>query len=176
MTQVRIAPHLLALLLTASAVVCSPAMASTQWKWRDTNGSIQYSDRPPPQGTPDSAILTRPRSSSMRVVTPPLTAPSGTEGQGTPVAPAAPKASDPELEAKRRKAEDEKLAQQKAEEAKVAKQRAENCSRARDYQRTLDNGMRIARVNGKGEREILDDKARADEQRRNQETMQANCQ
>lgn len=88
---------------------------------------------------------------------------------------AAAKASDPELEARRKKAEDEKLAKQKADEDKSARQRADNCQRARGYQRTLQDGIRVSRTNAKGEREILDDKGRAEEMQRTQEAMQANC-
>jgi hypothetical protein len=79
------------------------------------------------------------------------------------------------LDVKRRKAEEEKEVQRKAEEEKSAKIRAENCTQARNYQRTLNDGIRIARTNSKGEREVLDDKGRADEQRRTQEAISVNC-
>jgi hypothetical protein len=85
------------------------------------------------------------------------------------------KASDPELEARKRKAEAEKDAAKKAAEAQQAKTRSENCERARSYQRSLDSGMRIARTSASGEREILDDKARADEQARNRDVLNSNC-
>ena len=42
--------------------------------------------------------------------------------------------------------------------------------------RTLESGMRLARTNDKGEREILDDKQRADEtQRTRQDVIAADC-
>ena len=44
--------------LGASARVVLPAEA--QWKWRDKGGHVQYSDLPPPAGTPDQDILARP--------------------------------------------------------------------------------------------------------------------
>ena len=53
--------------------------------------------------------------------------------------------------------------------------RAENCARARSYQKSLDSGMRIARTNDKGEREILDDAARAQEQQRTREIIASDC-
>jgi len=174
MKHVHYAPHVLALILSAGAVVCTPALASGQWKWRDANGSIQYSDRPPPQGTPESAILAKPRASTARIVTPPVAAASAQAAVGR-AAPAAGKASENELDAKRRKAEEEEKAKQQAEEAKLAKDRAENCERAKSYQRTLNDGIRISRTNAMGEREILDDKGRAEEMQRTQDAIRANC-
>jgi hypothetical protein len=41
--------------------------------------------------------------------------------------------------------------------------------------RGLDEGLRVARVNEKGEREFLDDKGRAEEAARNRETINADC-
>lgn len=157
--------------LLLAALAPLPAQAAPQWKWRDAQGQIQYSDRPPPPGVPDKDILKRP-SGAVRAA------------QTLPSAPAAPasaaslpglKASDPELEARKRKAEAEKEAAQKAQEAEQAKTRAQNCERARSYQRSLDSGMRIARTNANGEREILDDAARAQEMSRNREVISSNC-
>jgi len=147
-----------------------------QWKWRDASGAIQYSDRPPPAGTPDSAILARPTPSSSRQVRV-VEAASGANGAapGSAAAPAAAKTVDPELEARRKKSEEERVARQKGEEDKQAKVRADNCERARGYERSLKDGLRIARTNDKGEREILDDKARNEELQRTQETIQSNC-
>lgn len=174
MKNAHYAPHVLALILSAGAVVCTPALASGQWKWRDANGSIQYSDRPPPQGTPESAILAKPRASTARIATKPVEAASAPVA-GSRAAPAAAKASENELDAKRRKLEEEEKAKQQAEEAQQAKARAENCERAKTYQRTLNDGIRISRTNAKGEREILDDKGRADELRLTQDAIRANC-
>jgi hypothetical protein len=85
------------------------------------------------------------------------------------------RASDPELEARRKQAEQEAAAKKKAEDDKVAAARAENCKRAQAQMRTLDSGIRIARVNDKGEREILDDDARAAETKRTQGVIAAEC-
>jgi hypothetical protein len=57
----------------------------------------------------------------------------------------------------------------------VAKARAENCERAKRAKATLDTGIRIATTNAKGEREIMDDKARGDEARRMDETIRSDC-
>jgi hypothetical protein len=53
--------------------------------------------------------------------------------------------------------------------------RADNCKRAREHLASLDSGVRLARTNEKGEREILDDKARADEMQRTRQIMASEC-
>jgi Domain of unknown function (DUF4124) len=170
-----LAPALAALLATL-ALATQHAQAGMQWKWRDASGAIQYSDRPPPPGTPESAILTRPAGSARAASPRPVEAASEASSA------ASAKPADAELEAKRKKvdeerkkAEDEKAAKLKAEQEKQAKQQAENCQRARNYQRTLQDGIRIVRTNNKGEREVLDDAGRAAEMQRTQEAIQASC-
>ena len=82
---------------------------------------------------------------------------------------------DKELEARRKAAEQQAQAKAKADEARIAAQRADNCARARSYLQTLDSGMRIARTNDKGEREFLDDQARAAEAKRARDTIASDC-
>lgn len=162
----RCRPVFLALAL-AGAALALPAAA--QWKWRGANGQIQYSDLPPPQGTSEKDILQRPSAASLRAAAAVGAAPAAS------VPPLAPKGTDPELEAKRKKTEQEDAAKSKAEEQRVAAAKAENCKRARDQLRTLDSGMRMARVNEKGEREVLDDKMRAEEVKRARDVANADC-
>lgn len=174
MKKVRASSTVVAtLLLSGLASVCSSATAGVQWKWRDASGAIQYSDRPPPAGTPDSAILTRPAAS--RLAPKAAAAASAASAAQVTGAPSAPKGVDPELEARSKKAEEEKQAKLKAEEEKTAKVRADNCQRAKSYQRTLQDGMRVVRTNAKGEREVLDDQGRAEELQRAQDIIQTNC-
>ena len=93
-----------------------------------------------------------------------------------PLVPAASAARiDPELEARKRRADEEQAAQKKAEEARQASQRIENCNRAREALRQLESGMRIARVNDKGEREFLDDQARSAETTRARQAAASEC-
>ncbi len=149
--------------------------AAAQWKWRDKAGNTQYSDLPPPAGTPEANILQRPRGANAAATAP--RTPAATAAPAAASAPplAAARASDPELEARRKKAEQEVADKKKAEEDRIAAARAENCSRAREALRTLDSGMRMARVNEKGERIILDDNARAAETKRAQGTVATDC-
>lgn len=143
--------------------------AAAQWKWRGANGQIQYSDLPPPPGVADRDILQRPSGSSMRA------APVALAASAASAPLLSPKTTDPELEAKRKKTEQEDAAKAKAEEQRMAAAKAENCKRARDQIRTLDSGMRMARVNEKGEREILDEKMREEEMKRARDVANADC-
>ena len=165
-------PALLAALL--GLMLALPAEA--QWKWRDQSGRTQYSDLPPPPGIPEHDILSRPDpGAKRRPVTTTPAASAATASAAAASGALAPRSGDPDLEAKRKKAEAENAEKQKAAEAKVAAQRQDNCNRARESLRTLDSGLRLSRVNEKGEREVLDDKARADEAKRTREIIAANC-
>jgi hypothetical protein len=145
--------------------------ASAQWKWLDKHGQTQYSDLPPPAGTAEREILQRPNTGASRGSPPPAAPASAASGAPQ----LAPKAVDPELEARRKKAEQEAADKRKAEEAKVAAAQAENCTRAKSQMRTIDSGVRMTRVNAKGEREFLDDAARAAEAKRTREVMASEC-
>ena len=154
-------------LALVGAALALPAAA--QWKWRGANGQIQYSDLPPPPGVSEKDILQRPSGATLRAISPAAAAPAAS------APPLAPKNVDPELEAKRKKAEQEEAAKAKAEEQRVAAAKAENCKRAREQIRTLESGMRMARINDKGEREVLDDKMRAEEMKRARDVANAEC-
>jgi Domain of unknown function (DUF4124) len=160
----------------ALAVAATAASAAPQWKWKDAEGRIQYSDRPPPSSVADSDILERPRNSKPKAVVAPPEVSSADAAKTTPPKPAL-KATDPQLEAKKRKA-DEEAAQAKAkasEDPKQAQARADSCQRARSYEKSLNDGIRISRTNAKGEREVLDDAGRASELARTKEMITANC-
>ena len=164
------------LAVLAASVIALPAEA--QWKWRDKAGHVQYSDLPPPAGTPDQDILTRPAPGMRRAA--PLAAATPAPAIGASGAASAALASrtgaDAELEAKRKKAEADAAAKAKADQERNAALRADNCSRARAQLTTLESGIRLAQTNPKtGEREFLDDKQRADEVRRTREVITADC-
>ncbi len=146
--------------------------AEAQWKWRDKSGRTQYSDLPPPAGTADQDVLQRPNvgNSTRGVVA------AGAAASVASAAPLlAPRSSDPELEARRKKAAQDGVEKKQAEEARIAAGRAENCTRATAQMRTFDSGMRLTRINEKGEREYLDDAARAAEAKRTREVMASEC-
>ncbi len=144
--------------------------AQAQWKWRDKDGQVNVSDRPPPHEVPDKDILARPIPPLRRTAAPaaPASAASG-------AASAPPTALEREVQARKRQAEQEEAAKNKAEEERIAGVKTQNCRNARNQVAALESGQRIARVNDKGEREVLDDKGRADEMRRAREVINSDC-
>jgi hypothetical protein len=82
---------------------------------------------------------------------------------------------DKELDEKKKQADEAAAAKKKAEEEKVARAKADNCTRARQEKTTLDSGVRIATTNAAGEREVMDDAARAAETQRVQAIIESNC-
>lgn len=159
-----------ALLAVTVACLLANTPASAQWKWKDASGRVQYSDLPPPAGVGDSQILQRPAGPQQRSA---AAAAASVAASSAGLSPG--RTVEPELEAKRRQAEQEKAAKQKADEQRVAAAKADNCSRARSQLRAIDEGMRLSRVNEKGEREFLDDKARADEAARTRAIIGSDC-
>lgn len=161
----------------AAALLALPAEA--QWKWKDKTGRVQYSDLPPPAGTPDADILGKPGAQRRTIAAPPAVAASAPASATAAVAAAsgalAPRTVDPELEARRKRAEAEHAAKVKAEEDRIAAARADNCVRARSQLATLESGVRLVRSNQKGEREYVDDKQRAEETQRARDAIKSDC-
>ena len=148
--------------------------AQAQWKWRDADGRTQYSDRPPPFGTPDKDILSRP--AAPRVVSQGQAAQSGASRPGASAASQAGAASAP-AKAASTPAEVAAEAQRKAqEEQRRAQMRADNCRRARDHVASLENSPRISRLNAQGEREYLNEAQLQSERDHARSVMASDCQ
>lgn len=166
----RQAPVLIASLLFALA--CGNALGA-QWKWRDANGRVTVSDLPPPATVREQDIIAQPANARR-----PATAASQGGAASAPVGSTAPSAKagvDPELEARRKRAADELVAQQRALEERNGVARTENCSRTKAYLAALSDGKRVSRTNAQGENEPLDDKGRAEEVQRARESIASNC-
>lgn len=156
------------LLAVATTLVCTGAAA--QWQWVDGSGRKVFSDTPPPPSIPEKDILKR--------AGPPAAPPVAIAPAGPSAVPAAaPQISgkDEQLEAKKKQAEAQEQALKKAEAEKIAKTRQDNCERAKRSRTTLESGVRMATTNTKGEREIMDDAARATEVKRINEIIQSSC-
>jgi hypothetical protein len=160
--------------LALCAVLAAPP-AYAQWKWRDKSGQVHMSDVPPPAGVPDESILQRP--SAARPIAPSAAVPAASAASAAPgSAVSTPSKLEAEAQARKRKTEDEEKAKQKAADEKNAAARAENCDRAKRHLASLESGVRLARLNDKGEREYLDDKARADEAQAARRVVSSDCQ
>jgi hypothetical protein len=168
-------------LLLALAGVSFTIPALAQWQWIDKDGRKVYSDRSPPADILEKNILKRPAGA--RMVAPPVApedsaaAPAPAGAVPKPNAGVAPKLSgkDAQLEAKKKQAEEEEAAKKKADEEKVAKARTDNCDRAKKAQSSLQAGGRMMTINAKGEREIMDDNAKAAEAKRLQSVIDSDC-
>lgn len=158
-------------LVGAAILLLATQSALAQWKWKDPQGQTHVSDTPPPREVLDKDILQRPNQQPKRLVQPSTPASASAAG----AAPASAPKVDAELEARKAKADAELKARNKAEEDKLAAQRAENCQRARQQVATLQSGQRIARINAKGEREVLDDQARGQELQAAQRVVASDC-
>jgi hypothetical protein len=183
--DIKITPKSLILLLAGWAFALS---AAAQYQWIGKDGRKIFSDRPPPADVQEKDILKQPggRRAALPVV--PAGSPPDAAGSTTTATPAvaaakpkadpnAPKISgkDAELEAKKKKLEEEEAAKKKAEEEKVAQARADNCERAKKAVAMFQSGVRVAGTNAKGEREIMDDNARAAELKRAQAVADRDC-
>ena len=166
--------------LLAMALVGTCVAAAAQWQWIDKDGRKVFSDRAPPVDVTDKNIVKRPqgRASSTPAAeaaaagveaapTSPVPAPTAAPAKGVGV--------DKELEAKKKQATDAEIAKRKADEDRVTKAKVENCARAKQAKTTYDSGVRISRSNAAGEKEILDDAARAEELKRIQSVIAADC-
>ncbi len=157
--------------------------ASAQWLWIDKDGHKVFSDRSPPPDILEKNILKRPGGPKPVVAAP---ADGTTDADAAPAAadataPAAPVSGaknagvDKELEAKRKQAKEAEEAKRKVADEQYKKERAESCTRAKGAKTTYDLGGRIARTNAAGEREVLDDTARAQEVKRVQAIIDKDC-
>lgn len=182
--DLTITPKHLILALAGWAFALS---AAAQYQWVDKDGRKVFSDRPPPADIREKDIVKQPgvRRAALPVIPVETTEAASTTAAATPAAaaakpkvdPNAPKISgkDTELEAKKKKLEQEAAARKKAEEEKFAQAQADNCERAKKSVATFQSGVRIASTNAKGEREIMDDETRASELKRAQALVERDC-
>ncbi len=142
---------LFVLALLLPAILPSSAHAEI-YKWKDKDGSIRYSDVPPPSNIKNEAIGKKiPKASVAPVVngSPPVV---DKEGAATSKEPAP--LSKEEAAAKRAQ---EAEAQKKADEAKQAelKFRQESCAAAKRDLAMYKNGGRLVSTDENGERKYL---------------------
>lgn len=156
--------------------LCAVSMSvSAQWQWLDKDGHKVFSDRAPPPDVPEKNILKqagkRGEASGMGTDTPAATAAAPQNGASAPKLGGV----DKELQERKKQALEAQAAKRKAEEEKLASAKADNCARAKQAKAGFDSGIRIARSNAKGEREIMDDAARAEELKRIQSIIDSDC-
>jgi hypothetical protein len=150
--------------------------AWAQWQWLDKDGRKVFSDRAPGPEVPEKSILKRPGNrAAANTVAPMPVAPASAASAALPGAGDKGQGVDKTLEAKKKQAEQAEADKQKQEAERIAKAKAENCKRAQQAKVTFDSGVRISRTNANGEREIMDDAARAAEQQRINGIINTEC-
>lgn len=89
----------------------------------------------------------------------------------------APKLSgvDKDLSERKKKVTEAEAAKRKLEQEKIVKTKSDNCARAKQAKASYESGMRVARMNEKGEREIVDDTMRTAEIKRLQTIIESDC-
>ena len=155
--------------------ICTASLA--QYQWIDANGRKVFSDQPPPASVPAKKVVQQPGKTAPAAASAEADVDSPAKTDAAPAAQAASKAKavDKELEAKKKAADDELAAKKKAEKEAQVKAKIENCARAKSAKAGLDSGIRIVQINGKGEREVMDDAARTAEAKRVQGIIAEDC-
>lgn len=166
--------------LFAGVLLCSATVAFAQWQWIDKDGRKVFSDRAPPADIVEKNILKRPAGRGSPAQPQPAdtvdSAVPATLAQSAPNAVTKPAGGvDRELEAKKKAADAAEEAKKKVDADKLMKAKVENCTRAKLAKTTFDSGVRVSRTKADGEREIMDDTARADESKRIQGIIDRDC-
>lgn len=163
--------------LAIFSACCLSSLAFAQWQWLDKDGRPVFSDRAPPPNIPEKSVLQRPGRTPALSDANSAISPDKQVAAPAQTAVSAPSASgiDKDLAEKKKKAQAEENAKRKAETDRMNTAKADNCKRARASKAGLDSGVRIARTNLKGEREFLDDAARAVESKRVQTIIDTDC-
>jgi hypothetical protein len=165
--------------------LASSSPASAQWAWRDASGGVVYSDQAPPASIPDTQIIRRPAGrtppsaaapASTAAAAPGAVPTATAAGTAAPAKVAGPRtAAEQEQDFRKRQQERAETEKKQAEEQAATARRTADCERARGYLRQLEDGMRIARTDAQGNREILDDSARNAEIQRTRDLVSSGC-
>ena len=132
------------------------AAAAQVYTWKDANGKIHYSDQPPPDQGAKSRVLP-------------------TDSADSPDAAAQKAIADKRLEANKDAKAKSEAAAKAAKEQAEDQQRQKDCERARLSAQGLESGQIRYRMGANGEREALDDSARAAEMENARRAMEAAC-
>lgn len=152
-------------------MLCLALPASAQlYKWVDSNGKVQYSDKPPPSNI---------KTEKLRNPAPAPSAPAASESTGGAKkdgAKAGPKTlAEREQAFRQRQLDAAKARGEEGQKQAEASERAENCRRAKAALTNLQLGGRQMRIDDKGERYFLDDQQTAQETARAQQEAAAAC-
>ena len=145
--------------LSALLLFCCASIAQAQFVWIAPNGTRQYSDQPPPPGTPASKILKAPGRSAPAQETPEAAVATPA---ATPAAkPKAPTLAEREADYVKRGKEREEAERKARDTARQAAKKAEYCEGLRKNERLYASAGKIADVGPDGQKRFLSDAERA---------------
>jgi hypothetical protein len=140
--------------LASLLLLCCAGAAQAQFVWIGPNGTRQYSDQPPPPGTPASKILKAPGRPAPAQETPEA-APAKESAK-----PKTPTLAERETDYRKRTKEREEGERKSQEAAREAAKKAEYCDGLRKNQRLVESGVRIGDVGPDGQKRFLSDAER----------------
>jgi hypothetical protein len=151
--------------------LCVALQASAQmYKWVDSDGKVQYSDKPPPSNIKTEKLRDPARAASV---------PAASEAKGAAqkdAAKAGPKtAAEQEQAFRKRQLDAAKAQEDEAKKQAQAREKAENCKRANAALANLQIGGRQMRIDDKGERVFLDDQQIVQETAKARQEAAAAC-
>jgi uncharacterized membrane protein YqiK len=148
----------------------APAASQAEiYKWKDKNGVVRYSDIPPPSNVPHESLGKKAK----------VPAQGDTSSAPTAEAAPAPQQITPEevTPDTDKQLKEEEAARQRAAAAEAElQQKQEQCTKARARMQSYEQGGRVYKINEKGEREFLDDRALAQAMEEAQADVNKYCQ
>jgi hypothetical protein len=159
-------PSLPLRLVATALLVASTAAVQAQYVWIEPNGTRQYSDRPPPPGTPANRILKSPGRAALS------SPPNATAEPDAKEPTAAPTLAERDAAYRARTKARAEQAQKTEQEMQRERATAERCASARELQAQLASGTRIAQYDQSGERRYLSDSERAERTARANRALQ----
>ena len=153
------------ILLILLTLVSASALAGLH-KWVDADGKVHYSDQPPPANVKATTL----RSTSSAKDS------ASESGAAASSAPAAPKTiAEREAELKKAQQAEKESADKAARKQAEAEAIKENCIAARKSLSILQEGVRMAEIDDKGERFYLNDEQRQQRIARAQQDVSTYC-
>lgn len=149
--------HLNVVRYAAVALLLSSGVVHAQYVWVDSKGGKQFSDRPPPPGTPARNILKTPAAPVPSDTVEPAAVPAGAGATGA----APPTLAEREADYRKRTADKAGQDAKLAEQARVATHNAQACAAARAIAAQLATGERVTVAGKNGERIVINDAQRA---------------
>jgi hypothetical protein len=165
----------LSLTLTLTLGLAVPASAQ-MYKWVDSNGKVQYSDKPPPSNVKTEKLRESTPAPAPAPATSTSAAGDGKGGAKQDTAKSGPKTVAEQEQAFRKRQLDAAKAREEAGQKQAeSRDKTENCTRAKAAVASLQMGGRQVRIDEKGERVFLDDQQIAQELARAKQDAASAC-